>query len=121
MARGVRVIITLVAVIGLTLTAVTGCATSDDSASTVASEFEANETMSLRKDCGTVMNGLRLLNNNTPSGEELIRAFAKIWPQLNDPDLKSIFRSLSSWNKGLLFEQPDWLAYESICGVVFSR
>ena len=44
----------LVAVIALTLTAVTGCASSDDSVSTVASEIQDSGATSVAADCATI-------------------------------------------------------------------
>jgi len=162
-------IIGLVAVIGLTLTVVTGCGTSEESASTVASVAEAPEAASLKKDCAIIYNEFPQisLENNENTGKanrsvdnkiaakiprqdherpkrsyeytlplsdaaksaiaardarieaakEIEKAFARIWPQMSDPDLKSICRSLADGWDDTLGEQSDWIAYMTICDV----
>jgi hypothetical protein len=161
----------LVAVIGLTLTAVTGCATSDDSASTVASETEDSEVTSVAADCATIDDELEQWAQDSanrdsednanesadgknaevgppkdyeksedyidfsfgyeaPIGEsseeplsyenviELFKTFGRIWPQMNDPDLKSIFRELADRDgEGVLGDDPNYVAFETICGI----
>ena len=115
-------IIGLVAVIGLTLTVVTGCATSEESAPTVASEAETSEAASLKKDCYRILfedlKAWGLILENEEAGisgfkddgfrsdeSDALRqkAFARIWPHMNDPDLKSIFRTLANnlWDNAL--------------------
>ena len=164
-------LIGLVAVIGLTLTAVMGCASSDDSASTVASETEDSEVTSVVADCATIDDELEQWAQNSadrdsednanestdnknagigppknyeksedyidwtfgydaPTGEsseellsyenvkELFKTFGRIWPQMNDPDLKSIFRELADKDgEGVLGDDPNYVAFETICGI----
>lgn len=97
----------LVAVIGLTVTAVMGCAPSGES-----------EPSSLQVDCGNAGEQWR--------GSDVSASSARIWPQMNDPDLKSIFRALAEppvddedfLNSDLNFnyyEDPNWIAFISIC------
>ena len=100
-------VIGLVAVIGLTVTAVMGCASSGES-----------EPTSLHLDCGNAGEILRL------KGDVRAQA-ARIWPQMNDPDLKFIFRALAEPQvdyKDLLnpdpdyyLQDPNWIAFNSIC------
>ena len=80
-------IIGLVAVIGLTLTAITGCTTNDDPSSTVASDdpsstvasdakesaSEKSEVLSLGQDCVTVDKEIAKQNEFTRDNEIEIR------------------------------------------------
>ena len=120
-------IIGLVAAIGLTLTAVTGCASSDDSSSTAASEAEAPEAGSVAADCQTVADEIdkmaddNLRMNIEPSTREsytsALKTFARMWPQISDPDLKSITRELSNRevNGTAIIDDPNWEALLTIC------
>jgi hypothetical protein len=125
-ARGVRVIISLVAVIGLTLTAVSGCATSEDSSSTVASEAEAPEPGSVAADCATIIFEIdKMADDNRrmniePNTQEAytsyLKAHARMWPQISDPDLKSITREISNRdNDTNADDDPNTEAIITIC------
>jgi hypothetical protein len=141
-------IIGLVAVIGLTLTAITGCATSDDPSSTVASDdpsstvasddpsstvasdakesaTEKSEVVSLGQDCVTVDKEITKQNEYTRDNgiemrtqewfDEALKTWARIWPQMNDPDLKSIFRELANTTVADDDAMDNWIAYRTIC------
>ena len=123
-------IIGLVAVIGLTLTAITGCTTSDDASSTVASDakesaIEKSEVVSLGQDCVTVDNEITKQNEYTRDNgieirtqewfDEALKTWARIWPQMNDPDLKSIFRELANTTVADDDAMDNWIAYRTIC------
>ena len=132
-------IIGLVAVIGLTLTAITGCATSDDPSSTVASDdpsstvasdakesaTEKSEVVSLGQDCVTVDKEMTKQNEYTRDNgieirtqewfDEALKTWARIWPQMNDPDLKSIFRELANTTVADDDAMDNWIAYRTIC------
>ena len=123
-------IIGLVAVIGLTLTAITGCTTSDDASSTVASDakesaIEKSEVVSLGQDCVTVDKEITKQNEYTRDNgieirtqewfDEALKTWARIWPQINDPDLKSIFRELANTTVADDDAMDNWIAYRTIC------
>ena len=132
-------IIGLVAVIGLTLTAITGCATSDDPSSTVASDdpsstvasdakesaTEKSEVVSLGQDCVMVDKEITKQNEYTRDNgiemrtqewfDEALKTWARIWPQMNDPDLKSIFRELANTTDADDNAMDNWIAYRTIC------
>jgi len=119
-------IIGLVAVIGLTLTAVMGCATSEESASTAASEAEAPEAGSVAADCATIIFEIdKMADDNRrmniePNTQEayisVLKAFARMWPQISDPDLKSITRELSNRdNDTNVGDDPNNAAVQTIC------
>ena len=132
-------IIGLVAVIGLTLTAITGCTTSDDASSTVASDdasstvasdakesaIEKSEVVSLGQDCVTVDKEITKQNEYTRDNgieirtqewfDEALKTWARIWPQMNDPDLKSIFRELANTTVADDDAMDNWIAYRTIC------
>ena len=132
-------IIGLVAVIGLTLTAITGCTTSDDASSTVASDdasstvasdakesaTEKSEVVSLGQDCVTVDKEITKQNEYTRDNgiemrtqewfDEALKTWARIWPQMNDPDLKSIFRELANTTDADDNAMDNWIAYRTIC------
>ena len=132
-------IIGLVAVIGLTLTAITGCTTSDDPSSTVASDdasstvasdakesaIEKSEVVSLGQDCVTVDKEITKQNEYTRDNgieirtqewfDEALKTWARIWPQMNDPDLKSIFRELANTTVADDDAMDNWIAYRTIC------
>jgi len=141
-------VIGLVAVIGLTLTAITGCTTSDDASSTVASNdasstvasddasstvasnakesaIEKSEVVSLGQDCVTVDNEITKQNEYTRDNgieirtqewfDEALKTWARIWPQMNDPDLKSIFRELANTTDADDKAMDNWIAYRTIC------
>ena len=132
-------IIGLVAVIGLTLTAITGCTTSDDASSTVASDdasstvasdakesaTEKSEVVSLGQDCVTVDKEITKQNEYTRDNgiemrtqewfDEALKTWARIWPQMNDPDLKSIFRELANTTDADDKAMDNWIAYRTIC------
>ena len=123
-------IIGLVAVIGLTLTAITGCTTSDDASSTVASNakesaIEKSEVVSLGQDCVTVDKEIAKQNEYTRDNgieirtqewfDEALKTWARIWPQMNDPDLKSIFRELANTTDADDKAMDNWIAYRTIC------
>ena len=129
-----RVLISLVAVIGLTLTAVTGCTSSEDSASTVAIEAKdsttkKSEASSFDTDWVLVLgefersvqyqqsNGIE--PGSQESFDEALNTFGRIWPQMNDPDLKSIFRELANGSETDTFNNdPNYVAFQTICGPV---
>ena len=132
-------IIGLVAVIGLTLTAITGCTTSDDASSTVVSDdasstvasnakesaIEKSEVVSLGQDCVTVDKEITKQNEYTRDNgiemrtqewfDEALKTWARIWPQMNDPDLKSIFRELANTTDADDNAMDNWIAYRTIC------
>ncbi len=141
-------VIGLVAVIGLTLTAITGCTASDDASSTVASDdasstvasddasstvasnakesaIEKSEVVSLGQDCVTVDNEITKQNEYTRDNgieirtqewfDEALKTWARIWPQMNDPDLKSIFRELANTTDADDKAMDNWIAYRTIC------
>ena len=112
-------ILGLVAVIGLTLTAVMGCATSEESASTVASEVEASEAGSVAADCATVQVEFQKMDDagSPPHPYETgLKTFSRIWPQMNDPDLKSIFRELANNGyEGKFTDDLNWVSAQTIC------
>ena len=141
-------VIGLVAVIGLTLTASTGCTMSDDASSTVASDdasstvasddasstvssnakesaIEKSEVVSLGQDCVTVDNEITKQNEYTRDNgieirtqewfDEALKTWARIWPQMNDPDLKSIFRELANTTDADDKAMDNWIAYRTIC------
>ena len=138
-AADVHRIIGLVVVIGLTLTAITGCTTSDDPSSTVASDdpsstvasdakesaSEKSEVLSLGQDCVTVDKEITKQNEYTRDNEikirtqewfdEALKTWARIWPQMNDPDLKSIFRELANTTDADDNAMDNWIAYRTIC------
>ena len=123
-------IIGLVAVFGLTLSAITGCTTSDDASSTVASDAkesatEKSEVVSLGQDCVTVDKEITKQNEYTRDNgieirtqewfDEALKTWARIWPQMNDPDLKSIFRELANTTVADDDAMDNWIAYRTIC------
>ena len=150
-------IIGLVAVFGLTLTAITGCTMSDDASSTVASDdasstvasddasstvasddasstvasdakesaTEKSEVVSLGQDCVTVDKEITKQNEYTRDNgieirtqewfDEALKTWARIWPQMNDPDLKSIFRELANTTVADDDAMDNWIAYRTIC------
>ena len=132
-------IIGLVAVIGLTLSAITGCTMSDDASSTVASDdasstvasdakesaTEKSEVVSLGQDCVTVDKEITKQNEYTRDNgieirtqewfDEALKTWARIWPQMNDPDLKSIFRELANTTVADDDAMDNWIAYRTIC------
>ena len=132
-------VIGLVAVFGLTLTAITGCTTSDDASSTVVSDdasstvasnakesaIEKSEVVSLGQDCVTVDNEITKQNEYTRDNgieirtqewfDEALKTWARIWPQMNDPDLKSIFRELANTTDADDKAMDNWIAYRTIC------
>ena len=150
-------VIGLVALIGLTLTAITGCTASDDASSTVASDdasstvasddasstvasddasstvasnakesaIEKSEVVSLGQDCVTVDNEITKQNEYTRDNgieirtqewfDEALKTWARIWPQMNDPDLKSIFRELANTTDADDKAMDNWIAYRTIC------
>ena len=123
-------IIGLVAVFGLTLTAITGCTMSDDASSTVASDAkesatEKSEVVSLGQDCVTVDKEITKQNEYTRDNgieirtqewfDEALKTWARIWPQMNDPDLKSIFRELANTTVADDDAMDNWIAYRTIC------
>ena len=132
-------IIGLVAVFGLTLTAITGCTMSDDASSTVASDdasstvasdakesaTEKSEVVSLGQDCVTVDKEITKQNEYTRDNgiemrtqewfDEALKTWARIWPQMNDPDLKSIFRELANTTDADDNAMDNWIAYRTIC------
>ena len=123
-------VIGLVALIGLTLTAITGCTASDDASSTVASNakesaIEKSEVVSLGQDCVTVDNEITKQNEYTRDNgieirtqewfDEALKTWARIWPQMNDPDLKSIFRELANTTDADDKAMDNWIAYRTIC------
>ena len=132
-------VIGLVAVIGLTLTAITGCTTSDDASSTVASDdasstvasdakesaIEKSEVVSLGQDCVTVDKEITKQNEYTRDNgieirtqewfDEALKTWARIWPQMTDPDLKSIFRELANTTVADDDAMDNWIAYRTIC------
>ena len=138
-AAGVHRIIGLVAVIGLTVTAITGCTTNDDPSSTVASDDpsstvasdakesanEKSEVVSLGQDCVTVDKEIAKQNEYTRDNgieirtqewfDEALKTWARIWPQMNDPDLKSIFRELANTTDADDNAMENWIAYRTIC------
>ena len=124
----------LVAVIGLTLTVVTGCTSSEDSASTVAIEAEdgitkKSEATSFDTDCVLILgefessvqyqqsNGIE--PGSQKSFDEALNTFSRIWPQMRDPDLQSIFRELANGSETDKFDNdPNYIAFQTICGPV---
>ena len=129
-AAGVHRIIGLVAVIGLTLTAITGCTTNNDPSSTVASDAkesanEKSEVVSLGQDCVTVDKEIAKQNEYTRDNgieirtqewfDEALKTWARLWPQMNDPDLKSIFRELANTTDADDNAMDNWIAYRTIC------
>ena len=132
-------IIGFVAVFGLTLTAITGCTMSDDASSTVASDdasstvasdakesaTEKSEVVSLGQDCVTVDKEIAKQNEYTRDNgiemrtqewfDEALKTWARIWPQMNDPDLKSIFRELANTTDADDNAMDNWIAYRTIC------
>ena len=141
-------IIGLVAVFGLTLTAITGCTMSDDASSTVVSDdasstvvsddasstvasdakesaTEKSEVVSLGQDCVTVDKEITKQNEYTRDNgieirtqewfDEALKTWARIWPQMNDPDLKSIFRELANTTDADDKAMDNWIAYRTIC------
>ena len=123
-------VIGLVAVFGLTLTAITGCTMSDDASSTVASNakesaIEKSEVVSLGQDCVTVDKEITKQNEYTRDNgieirtqewfDEALKTWARIWPQMNDPDLKSIFRELANTTVADDDAMDNWIAYRTIC------
>ena len=138
-AADVLRIISLGVVIGLTLTAITGCRTSDDPSSTVASDDpsstvasdakesanEKSEVVSLGQDCVTVDKEIAKQNEYTRDNgieirtqewfDEALKTWARIWPQMNDPDLKSIFRELANTTVADDDAMDNWIAYRTIC------
>lgn len=123
-----------VAVIGLTLTVVTGCTSSENSALTVAIEAEdsttkKSEATSVDTDCVLVLgefersvqyqqsNGIE--PGSQESFDEALNTFSRIWPQMSDPDLKSIFRELANGSEADTFNSdPNYIAFQTICGPV---
>ena len=129
-AADVLRIISLGVVIGLTLTAITGCRTSDDPSSTVASDAkesasEKSEVVSPGQDCVTVDKEMAKQNEYTRDNgieirtqewfDEALKTWARIWPQMNDPDLKSIFRELANTTDADDDAMDNWIAYRTIC------
>jgi hypothetical protein len=53
------------------------------------------------------------------SFDEALNTFGRIWPQMNDPDLKSIFRELANGSETDTFNNdPNYVAFQTICGPV---
>ena len=103
---------------------------SDDASSTVASNakesaIEKSEVVSLGQDCVTVDNEITKQNEYTRDNgieirtqewfDEALKTWARIWPQMNDPDLKSIFRELANTTDADDKSMDNWIAYRTIC------
>ena len=103
---------------------------SNDASSTVASNakesaIEKSEVVSLGQDCVTVDNEITKQNEYTRDNgieirtqewfDEALKTWARIWPQMNDPDLKSIFRELANTTDADDKAMDNWIAYRTIC------
>ena len=103
---------------------------SDDASSTVASDAkesatEKSEVVSLGQDCVTVDKEIAKQNEYTRDNgieirtqewfDEALKTWARIWPQMNDPDLKSIFRELANTTVADDDAMDNWIAYRTIC------
>jgi len=122
--------IAVVAVIGLTLTVITGCATRNESVEALAIEAEASASASLAQDCEAVKqewdNSMYESKMDFPKGmtnlekfdERLIMFLARTWPQMNDPDLKELFRAMANAQKPgeeMEFAGANYYAFKIIC------
>jgi len=128
-----KAVASVVAVLGLILTTITGCSSGNDFASTETIVTKKNETTVLSEDCKIaqkeLLNTLRYLKNAglhdsrvATKGPgyfiELKKMAARIWPRMNDSKLESIFRSfVDGWDGESITDDPNWIAYEIICGV----
>ena len=103
---------------------------SDDASSTVASDAkesatEKSEVVSLGQDCVMVDKEITKQNEYTRDNgieirtqewfDEALKTWARIWPQMNDPDLKSIFRELANTTDADDKAMDNWIAYRTIC------
>ena len=63
------------------------------------------------------ISGFEDVDYRTPETDaEYQKAYARAWPQMNDPDLKSIFRTLAdNMYAGALNDDLNWVAFETIC------
>jgi len=122
-----RTTVALVAVIGLTLTGITGCSSTNESTSTVTSVAEQSELTPIEADCDIASYEVGLeVDRQESAGMEVgsqesydgtIAMFARIWPQMTDPDLKSILREMADGTEGQIADDPNWSAFRSICGI----
>jgi hypothetical protein len=128
-----KAVVSVVAVLGLILTTITGCSSGNDFASTETIVTKKNEATVLSEDCKIaqkeLLNTLRYLKNAglhdsrvATKGPgyfiELKKMAARIWPRMNDSKLESIFRSfVDGWDGESITDDPNWIAYEIICGV----
>ena len=128
-----KAVVSFVVVLGLILTAITGCSSGDDFVSTEKIATKKNEATLLSEDCEIIqkelLNTFRYMENsglNDPriatKGPgyfiELKKMAARIWPRMNDSKLESIFRSfVDGWDGESIADDPNWIAYEIICGV----
>ena len=128
-----KAVVSVVALFGLILTTITGCSSGNDFASTETIVTKKNETTVLSEDCKIaqkeLLNTLRYLENAglhdsrvATKGPgyfiELKKMAARIWPRMNDSKLESIFRSfVDGWDGESITDDPNWIAYEIICGV----
>ena len=103
---------------------------SDDSLSTVESDAKESatkksEVVPLGQDCVTVDKEITKQNEYTRDNgieirtqewfDEALKTWARIWPQMNDPDLKSIFRELANTTVADDNAMDNWIAYRTIC------
>ena len=103
---------------------------SDDPSSTVSSDAKESatkksEVVSLGQDCVTVDKEITKQNEYTRDNgieirtqewfDEALKTWARIWPQINNPDLKSIFRELAKATVADDNAMDNWIAYRTIC------
>ena len=128
-----KAVVSVVAVLGLILTTITGCSSGDDFVSTEKNATKKNEATLLSEDCEIIqkelLNTFRYMENsglNDPriatKGPgyfiELKKMAARIWPRMNDSKRESIFRSfVDGWDGESITDDSNWIAYEIICGV----
>ena len=127
-----KAVVSFVVVLGLILTAITGCSSGDDFVSTEKIATKKNEATLLSEDCEIIqkelLNTLRYMENsglNDPriatKGPgyfiELKKMATRIWPRMNDSNLESIFRGfVDGWDGESITDDSNWIAHEIICG-----
>ena len=89
------------------------------------SATKKSEVASLDQDCATVDREITKQNEYTRANgigmrtqewfDEALQTWDRIWPQINDPDLKTIFRDLANATDADAIAMDNWIAYLTIC------
>jgi 6-phosphogluconate dehydrogenase len=116
----------------LAVTALTGCSSGDDSVAPTSISTNKSQTTIMNDECRLAQSMFaderqRLMESGVSKlyaskmqevvKQGYISVFARVWPKMTDPDLKSIFRELSKgdFDAFLVESSADFMAYMSIC------